>query len=279
MPKKRLVHFKPIIALGIVLMAWLVLPVFVKSLLRVSFYEFQAPVTYASSYIRDLQSYWGTRAGKSWNELYETGQSLVRLNAAYEITVQKTESLKDEIKRLEELLQIPSRPDFQYEIARVVERDFNSWWQRIVIRKGRNYNIPVGAPVVFVGGVVGRVSEVHAYTAVVDLISNSSLRLAVVIEGDNRPLSYRGGGSKSFGQPMGIGEFIPMDVKIEDQENLPLLVTSGMGGVFPAGLHVGHIRRLRQGAGGMFWDADIVLDRRLMSLTEVAVMIQIPPEP
>lgn len=277
MYKKRLVQFKPLIVLGVATTSWLILPVLFKAFAKTSFYEFQAPVSLASSYVRDLQDFWGART-KSKKELYEAAQGLARLNAAYELTASENQSLQSEIDRLESLLQLPSRPDFQYEIARVVERDFNAWWQQIVIRKGQNYNIPVGAPVVFVGGVVGRVREVYAYTSVVDIISNSHLRLAVVIEGDNRPMSYRGGGSASFAKPLGVAEFIPVDVQISDTENLPALVTSGMGGVYPAGLRVGEIRRLRQGAGGMFYDGEVTLDPRLASLTEVAVMIQIPPE-
>lgn len=259
-------------------MAWLFLPVLIKSFTKKGFYEFQAPVSLASSYARDLQDFWSART-KSKNELYEAGQGLARLNAGYQLAALENQSLQEEIARLENLLQLPSRPDYQYEIARVVERDFNAWWQRIIIRKGQNYGIPVGAPVVFVGGVVGRVSEVHAYTSVVDLISNSHLRLAVVIEGDNRPMSYRGGGSESFAQPVGIAEFIPTDIQISDTANRPTLITSGMGGVYPAGLKVGELRRLKQGAGGMFYDGEVALDPRLASLTEVAVMIQIPPEP
>ena len=43
------------------------------------------------------------------------------------------------------------------------------------------------------GGVVGRVSEVHAYTADVELISSPGVRLAAVIEGETQPISYQGG--------------------------------------------------------------------------------------
>lgn len=277
MYKKRIAQFKPLIVLGVATFAWLFMPVFVKSFLKTSFYEFQAPVSLASSYVRDLQDYWSARA-QSKTELYEAAQGLARLNAAYQLSALEKKSLENEITRLENLLQLPSRPDYQYEIARVVERDFNAWWQRITIRKGRDYGIPVGAPVVFVGGVVGRVSEVNAYTSTVELISNNHLRLAVVIEGDNRPLSYRGAGSTSLAKPVGLAEFVPVDIQISDTEELPILLTSGMGGVYPAGLKVGEIRKLRQGAGGMFYDGDVVLDSRLASLTEVAVMIQIPPE-
>ena len=46
-----------------------------------------------------------------------------------------------------------------------------------MIRKGRNYDIYPGAPVVYTGGIVGRVREVHAYTSVVDLVSSPMLEI------------------------------------------------------------------------------------------------------
>ncbi|MEM9157443.1 MAG: rod shape-determining protein MreC [Verrucomicrobiota bacterium] len=274
MLKRRLLQFRPFIALVVLFFAWSTIPVFVKSLLKTSFYEFQAPAEVSASYIRDLQDYWAARL-KSKKELYERGQDLARLNARYEIAALENQSLREEVARLEQLLQLPSRQTYQYEIARVVKRDFTSWWQRIQIRKGKNADIQTDDPVVFVGGVVGRVSEVGLNTAWVDLVSNSHLRLAVVIEGDNRPMSFRGAGSRTFSRPVGLAEYVPTDTRIGDPQNLPRLITSGMGGIFPAGIHVGYISNTRQGAGGMYFDADVELDPRLMSITEVAVLIPI----
>ena len=45
----------------IVVAAWLVVPVVLKTFLRASFFEFQAPLTVTASYARDLQEYWSLR--------------------------------------------------------------------------------------------------------------------------------------------------------------------------------------------------------------------------
>ena len=275
--RRRLFQYRPFAILVGVLVSWLLVPYVFKALFKKAFYEFQAPVSVAASFARQAQDYWATKS-KTKKELYETGADLARLNANYEIAILRNQTLKEEIARLERLLQLPSRPDFKYEIARVVERDFNSWWQQIEVRKGKNFNIPVGAPVIFSGGVVGRVREVNEYTSVVDLISNDHTRLAVIIEGDNRPLSFRGAGARLFGSPIGIAEYVPLDAAIKDRSNLPRLITSGMGGVFPPGLHVGRLATLRQGSSGMFLEGDVRLDKRLTSLTEVAILVPIAPE-
>lgn len=276
MAKKRLFYYRPLIILSAILFTWLLLPVFVKTLLKTSFYEFQAPIEVSASYLGNLQDYWSSKT-HSKKDLYEAAQNLARLNSGYELAIVENNALKEEIHRLENLLQLPSRPNYRYEIARVVSRDFNSWWQRIEIRKGQIHGIRRGDAVVFTGGVVGRVSEVGRNTSIIDLLSNGHVRMAAIIEGDNRPMSFRGGGAKTFAAPNGIAEFVPADIEIEDPEHPPRLMTSGMGGVFPPGLSIGRITELTPGINGMFKDAIIQLDNRLMGISEVAVLIPLNP--
>jgi rod shape-determining protein MreC len=276
LPHKRFPQARPFLALGIVVVAWAILPVVVKSLARISFYEFQAPANLTAERIRALQVFWSSRL-HSKNDMFEAGKDVARLNAAYELSIREKESLDAEVDRLELLLNLPARDGYRYEIARVVSREFSAWWQQVTIRKGHNYGIPVGAPVVFTGGVVGRVREVHTYTAVVDLLSSQNLRLAANFDGDNRPVAYRGGPNPAFVGPRGTVEFVPMDLTTSENDR-PLLVTSGLGGVFPPGLPIGRVDHLEPGPDGQFLIGEVVLDGRMGSLTEVAVLIPITGE-
>ncbi|MBS0664655.1 MAG: rod shape-determining protein MreC [Verrucomicrobia bacterium] len=246
-------------------------PVAVKLFTRASFFELQAPLTVAASYARDLQDYWTLRLHSN-SELIEAGRDLARLNASYEEAVQQNLSLQAEIARLEELLKLPAYAHYRSEHARVVRRDFSGWWQQLVIRKGRNFGIPVGAPVIFAGGVVGRVSEVYAYTAVVELISDPSVRLAAVVEGENQPISFQGGVNTSFDAPKGVIEFVPLNVYASP--TMPKrLVTSGLGGVFPPGLNLGTIIKVEPSLDGLYKSGEVQLDPRLSALTEVTVLV------
>jgi len=271
--KKRLFNKKPFAVLIAVAIFWIFVPFIVKSTLRSAFYEFQAPISASASYVRELQNFWAARS-KSKSELYEAGKDLAHLNATYELMILENQAMREEISRLESLLGLPSRPEYKYEIARVVTREFNSWWHQLEIRKGSLHGIPMGAPVVFAGGVVGRISEVHQYTSTVELLSNNHLRMAVIIEGDNRPMSFRGAGFRLFRSPIGIAQYVPTDIAV-DSSNPPRILTSGMGGVFPAGLHIGHLVSLKPGSSGMFQDGEIRLEPRLSNLTEVAVLISL----
>jgi rod shape-determining protein MreC len=271
--KKRFLHARPFLALGLLVGAWLILPLLFKSLVRVSFYEFQAPAEFAVSRLRDLQDYWAMVL-HSKNELIAAGRDVARTNARYEATIRQNEALREELGRLERMLNLPAREALRYDVARVVRREFSAWWQFIIISKGQNYGIPKGAPVVFTGGVVGVVREVHAYTSVVEMLSGEGMRLAANFEGDNRPVSYRGGPNPSFAAPRGMVEFVPGDIAASP-EKPALLVTSGLGGVFPPGLTIGRVQHLKLAPDGQFMEGEVLLDDRLAALNEVAVLVPV----
>jgi rod shape-determining protein MreC len=273
---RRFDQARPFLTLGIILLGWIFLPLAAKVFTRATFFEIQAPLTVADSFVRDLQTFWSNRL-HSKDELLKAGQEVAGLVARYEYANQQNAYLQGEILRLENLLKLPSMPEFRFEPARVARRDFSGWWQRIIIRKGSNYGITVGAPVVFAGGVVGRVTEVHRYTSVVDLITSPTLRLAAAVSGDTRPISYQGGLNSTFTSPRGTVDFVPLDI-YATKSAPKLLVTSGLGGVFPPGLTIGEITSLEPSADGLFKNGDVQLDQRLGNLTEVTVLIPLHPE-
>ncbi len=272
----RFDQLRPFVTLGVVLLAWLLVPFVLKSFTRSAFFEIQAPVQLADSYVADLQNFWASEL-HSKRELMAAGKATAGLIAEYSYATQQNESLRAEILRLENLLRLPPLPAYRLEPARVAKRDFSGWWQRMVLRKGSNYGIIVGSPVVFSGGVVGRVTEVHAYTCVVGLVTSPTFRIAASADGDNSPISYQGGLNETFAAPRGTIEFVPLHV-VASAAQPRRLVTSGLGGVFPAGLTIGDIISLEPSTDGLFKIGEVKLDERLASLTEVTVLVPLNPE-
>jgi rod shape-determining protein MreC len=272
---KRFDQARPFVVLAVILLAWIFLPLFAKVFTRASFFEIQAPLQVADSFVRDLQTFWSNKA-HSKDELLKAGKQVAGLIAQYEYSNQRSAYLEGEILRLENLLKLPSMPEYRFEAARVARRDFSAWWQRMVIRKGSNYGITVGAPVVFAGGVVGRVTEVHKYTSVVDLVTSPTLRLAATIAGDPRPVSYQGGLNNTFSAPRGTVDFVSNDFFASPSARKKL-VTSDLS-VFPPGLMIGEITSLEPSADGLFKNGEVQLDQRLGTLTEVTVLIPLNPE-
>ncbi len=274
---RRFDQARPFAILGLLVLAWLLVPTAVKRFTRLSFFELQAPIEVVPSYIRDLQDFWSLRT-RPKTDFIEAGRDLARLTASYEVRAEENTALRAEITRLESLLGLPGNIQYRSEAARVARRDFNAWWQRLVIRKGRNFGLTVGSPVIFGGGVVGRVTEVGVYTAVVDLISSPTMRLAASIEGDPRPISFQGGVAHAFAQPRARAEFVPLDI-VATEASPRRLITSGLGGLFPPGLALGTLIRLEDSTDGLFRSGEIVLDPRLSELLEVTVLVPLNPGP
>ncbi len=246
-----------------------------RSFLRVSFFEFQAPVWTGISFLEGLQEFWSKR-NHTKLELYEAGKSLARLNASYELRLQEVEALRAEVSRLEEILGLPSHKEYRYEPARVIRRDLGGWWHQLIIRKGARQAIPEGAGVVYSGGIAGRIKEVFAYTSVVELVSSRTFRVAAYFEGDNRPVTYQGGINLPFLPPGGEVLNIQPDILISSSGG-KRLVSSNLGGVFPEGLTIGWSNKLTPNMDGLLLRGRVSLDKRLLNLQEVAVLIPLEP--
>ena len=273
MPKKSIAQRHPLLILGVFFLGWLILPVGFKTFLRYSIFEFQAPSRQAASVVRDVQDYWSLRT-TSRNTLLQDLTALARLNNYYEATRFQHEAMRGELERLQRLFDLPPQPDFHYEIARVVQRDAATWWHQMTIRKGRNHGIIEGAPVIFSGGVVGRIKEVHLTTSTVELITSPQLRLSARLENDLRPIAYQGGLNEPFRAPRGRADYLGLDIQLDPGQSLVLL-TSGLGGVFPEGLLIGRLTSLDRRADALFQTGEVLLDERLLRLREVAVLLPV----
>lgn len=264
-------NIRPIITLIAFLALWWLTPPVLKRFSQATFYEFQAPALSLQSHLQDLQSYWALR-GQSKTELIEAGRDLARTNAILQVRLQETTELAGSVQRLEQIVRLPPPSQFHYEVARVAERSMTGWWQQIIIAKGSDHGIPVGAAVVFSGGVAGRVKEVYATTSVVELVSSPGFRMAANIEGGTEPITYTGLVSPPFEPARGLALNVPPGLSASPQAPLRL-VSSSLGGIFPAGLLIGEIRQLEPGQDGYFQQGSVRLSPELNRLREVAVII------
>lgn len=263
---------------GLFALVWWFLPFGVKLFQKRVFAEFQAPSLAGISYLRDLQDYWVSRL-HTRSQLIELGMNLARLNAAYELSNQERAHLELEVQRLERLLHLDRPQGFRFEVARVAQRDLNSWWHIMVIRKGSMHGVAPGQAVVFSGGVVGRIREVSTYTATVELISSRNFRVAAHFEGDTRPLQFQGAAVEGLTTPVGRVSNVPSDISLEPRQNRLRVVSSRLGGSFPDGLTLGWVHYLETEPNGLFRIGDVQLDDRLLGLREVAVLVPIVAEP
>ena len=268
------------VALAVFVAGWILLPSAVRRLNREAFVEFQAPALHLVGKSRDLATFWEKKS-RSSEELVAAGRDLARINAALEIKLKGMEDVRRENTRLREVTRYNVPADYLSVVARVATRDSSSWWQRIVIRKGRNDGIRPGAPVVFGDTVVGRVTAVHLTTSEVDLVTSPGFRCTAYLEGDdqNRIVLINGVAANSLGTAKARVSVIPYDYLLP--AGTPARVTTtGMGGVFPSGLTLGYLDGGAYATQvGNFKESLLVPSRDLYNLQEVSVLVPIIQTP
>ncbi len=268
------------VALAVFVAGWILLPSAVRRFNREAFVEFQAPALHLVGKSRDLATFWEKKS-RSSEELVAAGRDLARINAALELKLKGLEDIRRENTRLREVTRYNVPADYLSVVARVATRDSSSWWQRIVIRKGRNDGIRPGAPVVFGDTVVGRVTAVHLTTSEVDLVTSPGFRCTAYLEGDeqNRIILINGVAANSLGTAKARVSVIPYDYLLP--AGTPARVTTtGMGGVFPSGLTLGYLDGGAYATQvGNFKESLLVPSRDLYNLQEVSVLVPIIQTP
>ncbi len=218
---------------------WILLPSAVRRFNREAFAEFQAPALHLVGKGRDLARYWELKSRPA-EELIAASRDLARINAALELKLHTLEDARLENVRLRSILHYAQSVDFATVVARVANRESTTWWQRIVIRKGRSDGLRPGCPVVFGDRVIGRISIVHLTTSEVELVTSPGFRCTAFLEGDadRRVVHVGGTAGHSLSAPRAKVTIIPIDYTPPAGQAAKVL-TTGLGGVFPAGLLLG----------------------------------------
>ena len=167
-------------------------------------------------------------------ERSELQLELGRLQAERLITnarLQKLTALEAENARLRDLLEARSQVRDEIRVAEIMAVDANPYRHNIVIDVGEGDSVYDGQAIVDAAGVVGQVIETGLTTSQAILISDPSHALPVEVNRNGLRTIAKGTGELDrLGLP-----FLPNNADIEVGD---LLVTSGLGGAFPAGYPV-----------------------------------------
>src|SRR5699024_10945732 len=107
----------------------------------------------------------------------------------------------------------------------------NPFNRRLVFNKGSAAGIRPGMPVIDEGGVVGQILRVTPYTAEAALLTDENVSIPVQVLRNGLRLVAFGGHTESKIEV----RYLTPDVDLQAGD---LLITSGIGGLFPAGLPV-----------------------------------------
>lgn len=185
-----------------------------------------------------------------------------------------------ENQELHDLLGLRRQLGFRTEACQVIARDDGyGWWQTVRLDKGRRAGIHEAMPVVTPEGVVGKTIEVSDETCDVLLISDRNFKVGVRFDKEGSFGVLHGGGVSLRGAP-GLAvtcaaapaevDYVRKDLTLAPGETV---TTSGLGGVFPAGLVVGRVRQTAMDESGLYQVVTVVPAADLARLHRVLVLV------
>lgn len=198
-----------------------------------------------------------TASQASLQELEKQNKELVARNA-------ELEEANLTAKRLEGLLEVKTRYDLQSTAARIISGAGDTWSETVVIDKGEADGLSVGMPVVDATGIIGQICECGKVSSTVRLVTDENSKVSAMIQ-------------KTRAQGMLCGsangilnlKFVKSDMKVEEGD---LVVTSGLGGVYPKGLPLGRVSSVEDVDGMPYYNIVVQPFNTLDTAEEVLVI-------
>ena len=201
--------------------------------------------------------------------LVEQNERLRKDNDQLRLELQRAQQTEAENARLRQALGWQRKAGAHYRLARVVANDPANWWRSAQIDLGSRDGLRADLAVRTLEGLVGRVSEVGFDRSQILLLGDPYCRFSALVQetGDRT-------GIISPGATAASQQSVVLTLPNNDQLRLgQRVVTSGLGGVFPAGILVGHITDIRPAEYGLYTEAQVKLAVNLNRLDEVWVIV------
>lgn len=248
--KKKKAIPKKYVAIIIVILIIIILVIFsftlrnekklnpVESFIRDITIYIEKIVTYPFNYLADkIDDYNKLKSVSKDNDILETSIDRIESIEAENI------ELRRQLEKMKEELNIEyTLSDYEYLNATVISRNVGYWYNKLTINKGSYNGVEKDMVVISSKGLIGRVVKTSTFTSDVRLITTSDTNNKIsvhVSNGDNNLYGVINGYDykKSVLELEGISN--TKDVNVGDY-----VYTSGLGGIFPAGILIGTVTEI-----------------------------------
>jgi rod shape-determining protein MreC len=172
-------------------------------------------------------------------------ERLTRENFEQAVLLQQLKALEAENVQLRNLLAARERQPVKLSVAEVLYAARDPFSRKVIIDRGSQNGVRPGQPVVDDRGVVGQVTRVYPWLSEVTLVTDKGQ--FVPVQNVRNGLRAVIGGTGSDGT-LEL-RFVPLQA---DYQNGDELVTSGIDGVYPAGLPVARVTQVERSVEQIF---------------------------
>jgi len=186
------------------------------------------------------------------------------------LQLQRFAALEDENRRLRDMRENSAGVADRVLVASIMNVDLDPFRHRVLLDKGASDGVFKGQAVLDAEGIFGQVAQVHAETAEVILLTDAEHAIPVQSNRSGlRTIAVGTGDSGRLSLPFVTGE---SDLRTGD-----LLISTGIGGVFPRGYPVAEVTRVDRTAAATFALVDARPTSQLDRNREVLLVWFAPP--
>ncbi|MBJ6362926.1 rod shape-determining protein MreC [Paenibacillus sp. GCM10012307] len=220
---------------------------------------------------------------RTMRHLYEENEQLRTTVARYARDRSTYNYLKEDNDYYKSVLQFTeaqkNQNNYEYLIAQVIAANPDAYNKTFKINRGSKNGIQKDMAVITIDGLVGLVSEVSPITSTVMPITELNAQSSF----GSKKISATVSGKDSFGivesYNSETGQLMMSKIAEDDplQEG-DMVITSGLGSVFPRGIEIGKVKSKQVGDFGLTYTAYIEPSAKLDKLREVLVVKVPDPE-
>lgn len=173
------------------------------------------------------------------NNLKQENEELKKKNSELEQSLRELESIKAENETLKEYLNLTEKyGEYETIPAYIINKDISNYSKTIIINVGSNDGIKENMTVIADEGLVGHVVSVTDTTAQVQSIIDTGSSVSSTMSSTDESIVCKGTlDSTTELKAM----YIPTDYNIIQGDSLE---TSGLGGIYPKGVHIGTVKKV-----------------------------------
>jgi rod shape-determining protein MreC len=169
-----------------------------------------------------------------------------------------------EAQRLRKLLSISENNKYRFIAARVIGREQAALSRSVLINKGSSDGLKNGMPVIAYPGLIGRLIDVSWHVSRVLLFIDENSNIDAIVQRTRTQGIISGAGPR--------GMILKYISKTQDVQEGDVVVSSGMGGVFPKGWLIGQVIRIDRNNAGLFLKINIAPFVDFSKLEELLIL-------
>ena len=173
------------------------------------------------------------------NNLKAENEELKKKNSELEQSLRELENIKTQNETLKEYLNLTEKyGEYKTIPGYVINKDISNYSKTIVINIGKNDGVSENMTVIADQGLVGHVISVTDTTEKVQTIIDTASSVSCIMSTTNESIVCKG----TLDEQSSLkAMYIPTDSNIIQGDSIE---TSGLGGIYPKGIHVGTVKRV-----------------------------------